>query len=87
MKNAFEIIEAVDKFSNGKLREKNTLEFLLKVAIENDMMNLIDEVAFQSKFLWRVFSFFQSGRKFNEVNDDEFKGRILNQIKESVEKN
>ncbi len=86
MKSAFEIVEAVDKFSNGKLKEKNTLEFLLKIAIENDMLNLVDEMAFQSKFLWRVFSFFQSGRKFNEVNDDEFKSRILNQINESVEK-
>ncbi len=86
MKNAIEIVEAVDKFSNGKLREKKSLEFLIKVAMENEMMELIDELAFQSKFLWRVFSFFQSGREFDEVDNGEFKSRILSQIEESVEK-
>ncbi len=86
MKSSSEIIDALNKFSGGKLKERNVLELLIRVAIENDMMDLIDEVAFHSKFLWRLFSFLQSGRKINEVDEEIYKSRIFRQIMESSEK-
>ncbi|CUS86984.1 hypothetical protein JGI16_11031 [Candidatus Kryptonium thompsonii] len=76
----------VDKFSGGKLKEKDGFEFLLSIAIENNLMDLIDEIAFHSKFLWRVFSFLKSGRKFQEIDEEIYKGRIVAQINETVEK-
>ncbi len=86
MKTSIEIVDAVDKFSNGSLREKDSLEFLLRTAIENEMMSLIDDIAFHSKFLWRLLSFFQSGRKFEEIDEEVYKSRIFELINESVEK-
>ncbi len=86
MKTSIEIVDAIDKFSNGSLREKDSLEFLLRTAIENETMSLIDDVAFHSKFLWRLLSFFQSGRKFEEVDEEVYKSRIFELINESVEK-
>ncbi len=86
MMKANEIVELVDKFSGGKLREKDAFEFLLSVAIENNLMDLIDEIAFHSKFLWRTFSFLKSGRKFEEVDEGIYRGRIVAQINETVEK-
>lgn len=86
MKRANEIVELVNKFSGGRLKEKEAFEFLLSIAIENDLMDLIDEIAFHSKFLWRVFSFLESGRKFEEIDEEVYKGRIVAQINETVEK-
>jgi len=86
MMKANEIVELVDKFSGGKLKEKDGFEFLLSIAIENNLMDLIDEIAFHSKFLWRVFSFLKSGRKFQEIDEEIYKGRIVAQINETVEK-
>ncbi|CUU04006.1 hypothetical protein JGI2_01073 [Candidatus Kryptobacter tengchongensis] len=43
---ASEIIQAVDEFSGGRLREKNSLEVLLTIAVENNLMNLVDDIAF-----------------------------------------
>lgn len=86
MMRANEIVELVDKFSGGKLKEKDAFEFLLSVAIENNLMDLIDEIAFHSKFLWRVFSFLKSGRKFQEIDEEIYEGRIVAQISETVEK-
>lgn len=86
MKTAIEIVNAVDKFSNGSLRERDSLEFLIRIAIENEMMNLIDDLAFHSKFLWRLLSFFQSGRKLERVDEEVYKARVFELINESVEK-
>lgn len=86
------MVKAVDKFSGGKLKEKDSFEILLSVAIENNLMDLVDDLAFHSKFLWRVFNFLKSGRKiFGETsqqkNDEElYKARLSSQINESVEK-
>ncbi|CUS84966.1 hypothetical protein [Candidatus Kryptobacter tengchongensis] len=89
---ASEIIQAVDEFSGGRLREKNSLEVLLTIAVENNLMNLVDDIAFHSKFLWRVFNFLKSGRKiFGETADqkadeERYKARLTSQISESVER-
>lgn len=81
-----EIVELVDRFSGGRLKEKEALGFLLSVAMENNLMDLIEEIAFRSKFLWRMFSFLKSGRKFERVDEEIYKERIVAQISESVEK-
>lgn len=86
MKTSVEIVDAVDKFSNGALREKGSLEFLLRIAIENKIIDLIDDVAFHSKFLWRLLLFLQSGRKFEGVNEEVYASKIFELINESVEK-
>ncbi|MEN3037993.1 MAG: hypothetical protein ABDI07_02375 [Candidatus Kryptonium sp.] len=83
---ASEIIEAVDKFSKGGLKEKDSLEFLLTVAIKNDKMDLIYDIAFHSKFLWKILSFLKSGRKFDEIDEESYKGRITEQINQSIDK-
>lgn len=86
MNNALEIIEAVDKFSGRRLKEKKAIEFLLSVAIEKGLLNLIEDIAFHSKFLWRLLSFVKSGRKFDEIDEESYKSRVTEQVNESVEK-
>jgi hypothetical protein len=84
--DAEKIVEAVDSFSGGKLKEKESFEFLIKVAIENETMSLIDEIAFLSKFLWRLVSFLKSGRGFKEIDEQKYKGNLIAQVNESVER-
>ncbi|CUU02126.1 hypothetical protein JGI1_00429 [Candidatus Thermokryptus mobilis] len=84
--DAVKIVEEVDRFSGGKLKEKKSLEFLIGLAIENDMMSLIDEIAFHSKFLWRIISFLKSGRGFKDVDEQKHKENLINQMNEAVGK-
>ncbi len=84
--DAEKIVEAVESFSGGKLKDKKSFEFLIKIAIENEMMPLIDDIAFHSKFLWRLISFLKSGRGFKEVDELEYKENLIAQMNDSVEK-
>lgn len=66
--SADKVIERLLVFSNNKLKNKDDLERIIKIAMESNKMNLLQDVAFRAKFLQGLFSIIQRGE--SPVNEE-----------------
>ncbi len=78
-----ELIEAVDKFANGKLKLKDDLERLIDLSISRHKFELLEKSAFTAKYLQGLFAIIQ--RSDSVVNEEVFK-RYKKEYAENIEK-
>jgi hypothetical protein len=83
---AEKFVEDVDVFSDGRLKEKEFVKMLIDVAIQTGRMEVIMDIAFYSKFLWKIFTIIKSGRRIEGTDEIEFKVKLTSQFSEVLEK-
>ena len=62
-----DFVALLDSYSGGKLKEKENLTILLQLAGEGKNQNIIGELAFKGKFLFRLFQTMQKENVDSEV--------------------
>ncbi|RJP66545.1 MAG: hypothetical protein C4539_11275 [Ignavibacteriales bacterium] len=78
-----ELIEAVEKFSNNKLKLKDDLERLIGIAITKNKFELLEKTAFTAKYLQGLFTIIQRG---DAAIDEQVFNRYKKEYAENIEK-
>jgi hypothetical protein len=79
---AEKICNAVEDISLGKLQNKDDLFRIIEIAVQNDKMKLLGELAFHAKFSQGLISIIQ---KNNSEIEEEYYQKIRTELVESIE--
>ena len=80
---AEKICNAVEDISLGKLKNKDDLFRIIEIAVKNNKMKLLEELAFHAKFSQGLILIIQ---KNNSEIEDEYFLKIKAELVESIEK-
>lgn len=81
--NPKDILAAVEKLSDGNLKQKNDLEILIEKAIKGNNTSAIEELSFNAKFACSLIKIIQ---KKEPGNDEAFFKKAIAEYNESINK-
>jgi hypothetical protein len=81
--NTKELIAAVEKFSNDKLKLKDDLERLIEISINQNKFELLEKAAFTAKYLQGIFAIIL---RRDAAIDEQVFNRYKKEYTENVEK-
>ncbi|MDP4175584.1 MAG: hypothetical protein Q8933_16535 [Bacteroidota bacterium] len=83
IKKASVLSEEINRFSKGKLKQKEDIERLIDISLEQNKIPLLEEAAFTAKFLYGLLSIIQRGES---PIDGEVFSRYMKEYTENLEK-